>query len=1068
MANLGPLYQNATYSNLLQVDGGLTATLKPVLDGDGNASGLSLGLNSVSISGLVAESASNLYLGEAGSVPYQSAPSTTAFTAAGSAGQVLTSNGVHAPTWSTLTASGIGALASDGSIPMTGQLSLGYNKIVQVGAPADDYDAANKGYVDSVATGLQVKTACRVATTANLSLTGAATVDGVAVATSDRVLVKNQTASAENGIYVANTSGAWTRATDANTWAELVGAAAFITAGSTQANTTWVTNIAAGGTLGTDPITFVQFGASTAYTAGTGLTLTGSQFALSSPVSIANGGTGQTTQANAINALLPSQTGYSGRFLSTDGTQAYWSLVSPYNPAAVAITGGTIDGTTIGGSTPAAGTFTDLTASGTGTVDLKSFITVNATAAFLRNPRIWDTSQTNWYRITPSELSLDVYATLPALTGNDTFVFAGHAQTLTNKTLTSPAISGGTISGITDLAIADGGTGASDAVTARSNLGLAIGTNVQAYNAGLADIAGLAKTDSNFIVGNGTNWVAESGATARTSLGLGTVSTINTTGSTSTYLRGDGTWATPAAGQFINVMDYGAVADNSTNNYTAFTNAIAAAIAAKKPLFIPGGSYVIGSQIYITTPLDIYSDLTANIRFTNSASSGFWFNFGGNPAACSIRLPNLYGPGISSAFAYPGYPSSWTGSSRYGTAVSLTGGYCQKVFVNWINGWDTGVLFETASVSGVTAGNIDINIGNIDLCAYGVYLKSIVSTTGIDAVTVTANTVFAKYPLYINATYAISGITVNYTGSVFANETGGSAVYLAGTQLYNSTIKFNNTVAGYWGDSPLSSTTSASSASISTGSKTFILNQAFGANSIVVGSRITIANTSSLFMEGVVTSYSSTTLVVTIDAIHGSGTYSSWYVYPSVVPFISGNQTQNGESGFFGGTGNKITIQPDIIGDNVGYAGASPIPAAGDSIRIKDGGTLNYFSTDYEYVTTSPIALTSTASESSYNGGAGGAQYSRAVYCSYTVPSSWANGAGLAAYMFHQLAPSGAATNRPVKMYDRAGNMNQLGVAYNAIVDTSTRNRQISVFFTNKSGSTIASGTTFYFWIEIL
>ena len=63
------------------------------------------------------------------------------------------------------------------------------------------------------------------------------------------------------------------------------------------------------------------------------------------------------------------------------------------------------------------------------------------------------------------------------------------------------------------------------ASSARTNLGLAIGSDVQAYDAGLADIAGLATTDSNFIVGSGSNWVAETGATARTSLGLGSVAT---------------------------------------------------------------------------------------------------------------------------------------------------------------------------------------------------------------------------------------------------------------------------------------------------------------------------------------------------------------------------------------------------------------------------------------------------------------------------------------------------------------------------------------------------------------
>ena len=77
------------------------------------------------------------------------------------------------------------------------------------------------------------------------------------------------------------------------------------------------------------------------------------------------------------------------------------------------------------------------------------------------------------------------------------------------------------------LAVGDGGTGATTASGARTALGVAIGSDVQAFNAKLSAVAGLAVTDGNFIVGNGSTFVAESGATARTSLGLGSIATQN-------------------------------------------------------------------------------------------------------------------------------------------------------------------------------------------------------------------------------------------------------------------------------------------------------------------------------------------------------------------------------------------------------------------------------------------------------------------------------------------------------------------------------------------------------------
>jgi len=139
-------------------------------------------------------------------------------------------------------------------------------------------------------------------------------------------------------------------------------------------------------------------------------------------------------------------------------------------------------------------------------------------------PRV-NTGGTAYELRAPASVRSDIGADDASNLTSGTVADARLPSTMAGKTLTSVTISSGTITGITDLAIADGGTGASSASVARSNLGLVIGTDVQAYDPQLADIAGLTPTDNNFIVGNGTNFVTESGSTARTSLGLGTIAT---------------------------------------------------------------------------------------------------------------------------------------------------------------------------------------------------------------------------------------------------------------------------------------------------------------------------------------------------------------------------------------------------------------------------------------------------------------------------------------------------------------------------------------------------------------
>jgi hypothetical protein len=125
-------------------------------------------------------------------------------------------------------------------------------------SPSAATDIANKDYVDTVAQGLDPKASCVAATTANITLSAPQTIDGIALVAGNRCLVKNQTAQADNGIYVVE-AGAWTRATDMNLWAEVPGAFTFIEQGTTLADTGWVCTSNAGGTLGTTAITFVQF-----------------------------------------------------------------------------------------------------------------------------------------------------------------------------------------------------------------------------------------------------------------------------------------------------------------------------------------------------------------------------------------------------------------------------------------------------------------------------------------------------------------------------------------------------------------------------------------------------------------------------------------------------------------------------------------------------------------------------------------------------------------------------------------------------------------------------------------
>jgi len=153
-------------------------------------------------------------------------------------------------------------------------VSMASQKIVSMLDPTNPMDAATKQYVDNTSQGLDAKLSVKAASTANLTLSGTQTVDGVALVANDRILVKDQTTQSANGIYVV-AAGAWTRTTDADTWNELVSAYVFVEQGTVQADSGWVCTVDQGGTLGTTNVTWSQFSGAGQITAGAGLTKTG-------------------------------------------------------------------------------------------------------------------------------------------------------------------------------------------------------------------------------------------------------------------------------------------------------------------------------------------------------------------------------------------------------------------------------------------------------------------------------------------------------------------------------------------------------------------------------------------------------------------------------------------------------------------------------------------------------------------------------------------------------------------------------------------------------------------------
>jgi hypothetical protein len=186
--------------------------------------------------------------------------------------------------------------------------------VLQVATPSADSHAASKGYVDSVSQGLHWKESVKVATTANITLSGTQTIDGIAISADQRVLVKNQSTGSQNGIYLCK-AGAWERAADMNAAGEFSGSAVFVQQGTVNGDTGYVCTNDGDVTVGTTAITFVQFTGAGQLTGGNGIDISGSTISIdldgsslsagASGVKIADGGVTNAMLAGSIaNAKL--------------------------------------------------------------------------------------------------------------------------------------------------------------------------------------------------------------------------------------------------------------------------------------------------------------------------------------------------------------------------------------------------------------------------------------------------------------------------------------------------------------------------------------------------------------------------------------------------------------------------------------------------------------------------------------------------------------------------------------------------------------------------------------------
>ena len=447
--------------------------------------------------------------------------------------------------------------------------------------PSAATDIVNLLALQSYATGISWKQPCAVATLANITLLGLQTIDGYTTLAGDRVLVKNQSTAANNGIYIASAT-AWTRSLDANTWNELISAISFIEYG-TQAGGAWFCTAQPGGTLGVTAVNWSQFTTSATYSAGTGLTLTGTVFSIT-PVGTA-GTYGSASQVPVI------VTNASGQVSSVTNTS-------------IAITGSQVSGNISGNAANVTG-IVAVANGGTGASTLTGYLYGNGTSAVTASTSIPTTALSG--TVTNAQLansSITVNGTAISLGGSGT-ITAANPNALTIGT----GLSGTSYTGSAAVTIAIDST-----VATLTGIQTLTNKTISGASNTLSNIGNSSLTNSAITFGTTSQALGSTvsalnavsiGATTASSGAFTVLSTSSTTSTTPT-LSFNGSNSNIASGATVSGSYLQALLQNKSGTASASTNYVLSNDLGTDSTYY--GEFGMNSSVFsASTPSDFFS-----------------------------------------------------------------------------------------------------------------------------------------------------------------------------------------------------------------------------------------------------------------------------------------------------------------------------------------------------------------------------------------------------------------------------------------------------------------------------